>query len=138
MKICGALFIAVALILQPVAALACGGETFGPRLKGFQKLGMELTEFREKELIFEFYGLKAGKGEDGGTIVFEITKDPKGVYDYILTATETDIPDESIMAQQWRFGVSKKGALWVLKTAGERWQCARSKNAGKWTPNLCP
>ncbi len=138
MKIFGTLCVSAALILHPVAAMACGGESFGPQLKGFQKLGMELTEFEQKDRVFEFYGLKEGKGEEGGTIVFETTKDPKGKYDYFLTATETGTPDDSIMARQWRFAMDQKGDKWVLKTAGERWQCARGKNVGKWTTKTCP
>ncbi len=138
MKTFGTLCAAVSLILHPVAAMACAEPTFGPRLKGFQKLSMELTEFRKKELVFEFYGLKEGKGEEGSSIIFETTKDPKGTYQYFLTATETGTADDSIMARQWRFAVDQKGDRWALKTAGERWQCARGKNVGKWTTKTCP
>jgi hypothetical protein len=132
------LAISSALMLQPVSALACGAQVYGAKLSGFKTMGIERTEFDSIADIFDFHGLKQGRGEENSTTILDTTKDPKRRYEYLLIATETGTPDDSISARQWQFGVNKKGDVFVLKTAGERWKCARAKDPQKWTTKKCP
>jgi hypothetical protein len=133
-----AAILSVTLCAQPVAVFACGELAYGPKLRGFQKLGIELDQFQQATDVYEFYGLKNGAGAENSVTTFETIKDPSGKYHALLTATETGTADDSIAARQWRFAMNKKGSMWVLKTAGERWKCARGKNTVKWTTKRCP
>jgi hypothetical protein len=128
------LFMALAISMAPVAALACG-PFFGPKQAGYSSVGIELNEFATTDAVVEFY-TPIEEGEAKPNVV--LSKDAKRKFDYILLITRDNLQDDSLSSMQTRIGLNKTGETWVVRSVGERWKCARTKTPDKWTTKLCP
>ena len=60
----------------------------------------------------------------------------------VVVVTRSDLMDDSVRAERYRISFKLKNQQtnpeWHWVQYGVQYQCARGKNAGKWTKNLCP
>ena len=87
---------------------------------GYERLAIEL----ESDLI----------SQETFTYTDEKTNKKTGVY----LITETGLKDDSVSGERVRIEFEREKNAWIVRQGGNQFQCARGKNAGTWTMELCP
>jgi hypothetical protein len=107
-------------------------------MAGYKPVRLEGGDFQSVAEAAAFYSLPQEEEPEASTVDMRETSDRKGKYDKFVTITRTSPRDDSIAVYQMRLALKKTEYGWDVRTAGERWKCARSKNADKWITKPCP
>lgn len=89
-----------------------------------------------------YYGVEGVGGEANNpnfreeTFVFADKNTGRNIGIYLLT--QTGFEDDSVAGERLRLEFERRDNAWELAEGGKQYMCARGKNAGRWTKDLCP